>query len=616
MFKKPFNRRWTPISTTHLPSCPYFLTLTLPTHAITTEIALCYTPHRREGSYKMASSGLPSIPASLLADVTQFLLIEDVCRLYMSGSRVLITKLLNGGVRELRQLYSFVVPSFVLLFDGYLQHYSLFDQYADTSLFYEYLTATKLQSLPKSLISLTTDLCFSEAEIAPYLPNLRHLQVRDISLNQHSAQQSPLNVALHTLKTTRSIPPSIVVQQLAPSLTYLEAFSFPSTSLASHCLASPDAHLFPYLEHLCFRGFCGVVLPSLPNNLTRLHLHSSLLTEDRKPVNAPWKMLPPKITDLFYSANRIDITASEAALLNRSMTSLSLQSPNYNGFNKEVIEALPRALQTLSLFQEKGDSVRFSSDMCLALPPKLISLAASFQYHALKRNYLPNTLQNLTFGSYAHDSFDWLPPSLKTIKGLRTNPLEFFWSALGRGRNHNPEISELKLFVCEVYFLDAPKMTPLNNFPSTITELNLQMPSGWPNSLECLPRTLQKLEMKIGTLTGPPPPDWFLFLPQTHLEELRIPQTRFTQQQMSYLPRCEKLRILDICVQFDALGLCQLLPNSIEELDATVHVENWDLVTEKLPKNLHKLVIRPHEAVLSYNAFKVPKHIRYFEVVL
>ena len=532
--------------------------------------------------------------------------------MYSSGDRFLQAKMSSGGVTEIHHFSDNAeVPSMVKYFGN---HLDLFKVSGSHELFVADFAQDAMSKLPKSITSLSLNAELGDLSALDYFPKLRSLTVQEFHLNVSTPVKMPLVANLSELTIVFSSAPESVLQALSRSLTSLDMVARPSHRLVQSCLASEDPDAWPELQSLCFRLVTPVDLPHFPHNLTRLHLESGSYKQGShsEVLTSPWSLLPPGIIDFLYGVSTIEMRPEDALGLNRSMVKLSIRAMKYVGFSVQTITNLPRTLERLILRNNTSYALRFDGLMLAALPPHLRELSASFAPYQLTAKSLPASLTAIEFGSYCPGTLETLPSSLKTI-GLKSNqdpselPIIF--------GDHSAKLTILHLELTNL----APRVD-LPSMPETITDLKFITPAGWIANLNCMPRSLQKLEMRIATTSAFPPGDWFLQLPHEKLEFLKIPTTRFTRQQVSYLHRCERLKTLILAVDFYGTDFLDLIPKHIEVLDVTcVVTESWQAIREKLPTTLRSLNIRLHasdHALPSPGAEfgKLPHRLREFEV--
>lgn len=508
--------------------------------------------------------------------------------MYLSGDRLLQTKMTSGGVTELHHFSDGAsVPSLIDYFGNYIHTFSISGA---STLFDAELTLQNLLKMPKSLTSLKLDSELHGLDIGSHLPSLRTLVVQELRTETNSHQEVPWNANLTELKTVFSSPPNSVLQALSKTLTSLDMAPRPSQRLANSCLASTDESDWPELRSLRCRLVTPADLPNFPRYLTRLHLESGIYKpgSHSEVLAAPWALLPPGIIDFLYGVNIVELRPADALGLNRSMVRLSLMAMTYVGFDIETIGNLPRDLEVLVLRNSSFYAPRLDGAMLAVLPPNLRSLSASFSPYQVSREKLPPKLTNIGFGSFCPGTINSLPSSLVTLSGLRSYQAPSELPALFGDQS-------AKLTTLHLELPSLEPRTKLPDLPNTLTDLKFITPVGWIANLDCMPRELRHLEMRILTVSAAPPGDWFLQLPHLKLRSLKIPITRFTRQQMSYLHRCDKLKFLQIAVDFYGTDFLDLAPKSLESLDLGCIVsESWSAVREKLPRALRSLKIRLH----------------------
>lgn len=534
----------------------------------------------------MSCWNLSSFPADVLADVTKWLYSEDILAMYLSGDRFLQAKMTSGGVTELHHFSDNAeVPSIASFFDPHLVKFSIKGAHL---LFAIEFTENTFLKLPKSITDLEIDGDIRGLDVGAYLPNLRRLKVSDLILENDRGVSSPFTANLTELILHLCSATDSILKPLSRTLNSLSLVPRPSHRLANSYLASEEEDAWPELRSLQCRLVTPADLPRFPRHLTRLHLESGLYEPNNYSLalRSPWSLLPPGIIDFLYGINTIEMRSSDAANLNRSMTRLSLAAMTYVGFDVETIENLPRSLRMLNLKNNALYALRFDAAMLAALPPTLCELHASFFTCLVSRDTLPPSLTNLGFGSFCPGPINTLPSSLTSISHLRSNisPSElpaFFGEHTA------------KLTVLHLELTGVAANTEVPTLPETITDVKLLTPAGWIANLNCLPRKLRKLEMRLRTVSAFPPGDWFSQLPNDKLESLKIPVTKFTRQQVSYLHLCKELKTLLLAVDFYGTDLLDLLPKKIENLDiACIVSESWRSIREKLPPMLRALNIR------------------------
>lgn len=561
----------------------------------------------------MSAWNLASFPSHILADITQWLYSEDVLALYSSGDRFLQAKMSSGGVTELHHFSDNAeVPSLVQYFGNHLDTFKLSGSH---ELFASELTQKEMLKLPTSITSLQLDAELGDLSVLKHFTELRSLTVQEIHTDEDIPTNMPPMPNLSELKVVFSSAPNSLLQALSRSLTSIDMVSRPSHRLHNSYLASEDPDAWPELVSLSFRLVTPVDLPHFPRNLTRLHLQSGVYKQGShsEVLVSPWSLLPPGIVDFLYGVNTIEMRPEDALGLNRSMTKLSLRAMKYVGFSVETMQHLPRTLERLILRNSTSYALRFDGPMLAALPPNLRELSASFAPYQLTAKSLPSGLEAIEFGSFCPGTLETLPSSLTTILSLKSNqaPSEL----LVIFGDHCAKLTILHLELVNL----APRVE-LPSLPETLTDLRFITPAGWIANLNCMPKSLQKLEMRLATTTAFPPGDWFQQLPYEKLEFLKIPTTRFTRQQVSYLHRCEQLKTVILAVDFYGTDFLDLLPKQVEVLDVTcVVTESWQAIREKLPTTLRSLKIRLHASDHALPApgaefGKLPHRLREFEV--
>lgn len=543
---------------------------------------LCITPEPAPRRRESNPWQLQVMPPDIVDGITQYVSYREIGRMWCTGSRALMSRMVNGGVTKFEMRFE---VSGDRNWPELCSRFMNLRELVITAPFGVSFRKINISSLPRSLKKIK--LGFNEAESCWYSPHMTRsssappayaiemlsveslfpsLECLELAGAYHvsndfirSLPKSTTQVSIQTVDDIRPpgtpsffdidgvacLPPELAdltvhgtlpwtaedVKKLPAHLTALRLIG--SVDFDGDCLAALPTYLH-HLECALSKNLTGMEpLMTLPKTLTSLTLRAS----DALRASA-FQFLPRGLLSMHFGGPQVVISQEDAKFLPKTLTSLEL--PNVEVNDNNAISALPSELTRLVLVVRHRRQL--TEGIGSLLPRKLTHLYISDM--------------SRTAASWGDRIFKNLPPTLLTLAILPHSSLS------------DACIHRLPQKLTDLDLNNALRMTDvaLRGLPRTITRLNIRHWSLLNTaSVALLPRDLESLSLLNSyNITD----DSFKELPPnlTHLELRTSP--RLTDECAKYLP--PRLRSLYLPGSHSLTeAFTRLLPTSITSVQVS-----------------------------------------------